>query len=330
MAATFSGLTLFTIGAGLLCAAAVTATTATSQQRVATPTRRTLLHWLPVAITVLIARFMGWPQVAVGLIFGTSVAMLTTGLGSIATIAPVGPAPQRWRRMWPFTLVTSILVCLCGFNGLLTWPGAVALYVEALIIFSLWFDPPSDGPGNPTIPDAPSNPWSMVWIVPVIALAAIGAFIVGHALHHLRETYPQVSPGAVAASLLSLMLVMPIVQSDRQLARRGESWVAVTSAVGLLFLNLCVLLPTLAAAQYVKAIVGVIHLHPLVIDPHDFAPHAMVYPWGVWRLDAMLLLLVSAMFLPATLGKWNLGRRDGLVLIFIYVAYLLIVTVAAT
>jgi hypothetical protein len=105
----------------------------------------------------------------------------------------------------------------------------------------------------------------------------------------------------------------------------GAGWVAVTGLVGVVLLNLCLLLPMLAMAPYVKAIRGMVNLSPLVIDIHGYSPRAMIYPWGVWRLDAMLLLIISAFFVPVGLGKWNLSRGDGVALSLAYLIYLTVI-----
>jgi Ca2+/Na+ antiporter len=56
----------------------------------------------------------------------------------------------------------------------------------------------------------------------------------------------------------------------------------------------------------------------------------MIYPWGVWRLDAVLLLIISAFFVPVGLGKWNLTRRDGIALALAYLIYLTVIRAAAS
>jgi hypothetical protein len=105
---------------------------------------------------------------------------------------------------------------------------------------------------------------------------------------------------------------------------------AVTSLIGIVLLNLCLLLPVLAIGPYVKAIRGMVNISPLVIDIHGYSPQPMIYPWGVWRLDAVLLLIISAFFVPVGLGKWNLTRRDGVALALAYLIYLTVIRAAAS
>ena len=60
----------------------------------------------------------------------------------------------------------------------------------------------------------------------------------------------------------------------------------------------------------------------------EFSPAVTVFPLVVWRIDAVVVTLLSIMLLPVAFGKWNLGRLEGLLLIGGYCVYLMSVTVA--
>src|SRR5947209_5030021 len=99
-----ASLLLLALGAAGLCAAALAAAVSVAGRAGLSPGRRALLHWIPIATAVVVARMMGWPDISLGIIFGTSVAVLSTVVGSLCMTAPIGPAPARWKRLWPFTL----------------------------------------------------------------------------------------------------------------------------------------------------------------------------------------------------------------------------------
>jgi Ca2+/Na+ antiporter len=322
---TISGPVLSMLAAACLLIAALSAMLAASIIAMR-PGWRAVLNWIPIAVAVLITRCMGWPQIAVGLVFGTSVALLSVGIGSITAVAPIGPAPQGWRRIWPFTLVAAILVFLSGFTGSLPWTDAVALLVEGMIVFSLWNDPQSENAfGSPAAPVAARDVLQIAaWIIAAIFVAGLGGVFIVHGMTALRQQHPQISPGITAASLLSPCLIIPLLPFDRHVARQGAGWVAVSGLVGMVLLNLCLLLPVLAMAPYVREAMHIVSFSPLMIDLRAYAPRAMIYPWGVWRLDAMLLLILAAFFAPVGLGKWNLTRRDGVALSLIYLIYLIV------
>jgi hypothetical protein len=54
----------------------------------------------------------------------------------------------------------------------------------------------------------------------------------------------------------------------------------------------------------------------------------MVFPVLVWRVDTVALLVLGLVLLPAAIGRWTLGRRDGVIMLFVYVAYLMVVAAA--
>jgi cation:H+ antiporter len=298
------------------------------------PARRAILQWIPVAATVIVALCLGQTDVALGVIFGTSVAFLSTTMGAVSTVAPVGPAPARWKRIWPFTLAAALIVFMSGFNGLLTWKHGLALALEGLALWPLWRDTSSDADWHP----APRDPAPMIAVDPTIAwLAVIVAILIaiagGYAAirgaEFMSHVSVRVSAGAIGASLLSLMIVSPTVQGARRLASLGASWVPVTAQVGSVLLNLCVLVPIVAFTPYVSAWHGALRWHGgLSVDWSAYAPHATVFPLAAWRVDATVLVILSVLFLPVAMGKWNMGKEEGAILIVGYCFYLMAVMAA--
>jgi hypothetical protein len=55
----------------------------------------------------------------------------------------------------------------------------------------------------------------------------------------------------------------------------------------------------------------------------------MPFPLGVWRVDSVLLIVLSFPLLAASAGRWVLGRVEGSVLIVAFALYLLLVTIGA-
>ena len=333
VALTSNPLYLVALGAAGLCAAALAGAVAVASRMGLSPGARAMFHWAPIAVSVLVARALGWPDVALGMIFGTSVAVLSTGVGSLCTLAPVGPAPARWKRIWPFTLVAAMIVFVAGFNGLLTWRHGAALGLEGLVILSLWRDPAYEHDWGATLTD-PTHPFvppHIAWLASAISLllAAGGAYLAVKGAVGMTHLKAHASPGAIAASLLSLVLAMPLIQSGRGLASIGASWIPMTAQVGIVLLNLCVLLPLIAFAPYAAALMHAVRFHGgLSIDWESVAPQASIFPLAVWRIDTVVLIILSTLLLPVAVGKWNLGREEGMLLIVGYCFYLLGVMVA--
>jgi hypothetical protein len=47
------------------------------------------------------------------------------------------------------------------------------------------------------------------------------------------------------------------------------------------------------------------------------------FGWVTWRVDSVVLLLLSFMLFPASIGRWKLSQPEGLTLIMIYVVYVI-------
>ncbi len=329
-----SALMQLALGAAAMCAASLAATVSVAGRAGLSPGRRALLQWIPIAAAVIIARALGSPDIALGIIFGTSVAVMTTVVGSLCMSAPVGPAPARWKRLWPFTLAAALIIFVSGFNGLLTWKHAMALLIEGLVILSLWLDSTSEHDWGGNIADGRPDmlvPPAAEWMAAIVSfgLAIGGAWLATRGAVELQHLNSRISPGSVAAALFSLVLASPMVQSGRQLALAGASWIPMTANIGVVLLNLCLLLPLMAIEPYVTALRGVIQFkHRPFVDWAEYAPRVTIFPLAAWRIDTVAIILVSVLLLPVAVGKWNLGREEGIVLIIGYCFYLLAVTVA--
>jgi cation:H+ antiporter len=332
-------LMLEALGAAMLLAASVLVGVGVAGRIGNSPGWRAILHWLPIAVASMTARFLGHADMALGILFGTSVAILSTAVGSICMVAPVGPAPPRFKRIWPFTLVAALIVFVSGFNGLLTWKHGVALAVEGLVILSLWQErrtheqwpelPPEVGKPVTTSSLADSEIFLIIGAMAVSLLfAGGGAYFATRGALGMTRLRARVSPGAIAASLLSLVLATPLIQSGKRLVLAGASWIPMSAQVGITLLNLCVLLPVLAIFPYLHAVVTTVRsAHGKPIDWDSMGPNVTVFPLAAWRIDTVVLILLSTLLLPVAMGRWNLGRAEGFMLIAGYCVYLLAVTV---
>lgn len=321
------------IGAVALGLAALCASMAAAGRMGTSPGRRALIHWLPIAVAVLLARALGSWEIAIGLIFGTSVAVMSTVLGSVSTVAPVGPAPANWKRLWPFTLAAAMIVFISGFNGLLNWKHGIALIVEGIALLSLWQDSAGEHewvePTGLRAQDlAPAGlEWGSMFACVVFAMA--GAYAATLGAGGVQQGRFHLSGGTVSATLLSLVLAGPMAQGDRRLAAAGASWVAATAQFGVVLLNLCVLFPIMALVPYATAFARFVRgSHHSALDWSAYAPQLTAFPLAVWRIDAVVLVILSLIVLPVAMGKWNLAREEGVVLIVGYCIYLTAVTVA--
>jgi len=54
------------------------------------------------------------------------------------------------------------------------------------------------------------------------------------------------------------------------------------------------------------------------------AGQAMPFPLAAWRVDAVVLTVLGFILIPVSLGRWELGRWEGVGLIIGYAMYLIL------
>jgi Ca2+/Na+ antiporter len=313
---------------------------------------RAVTLFVPIAAASLIAMFLGRPEIAVGIVFGTRVGAATLAVGFVAVADPIKPGPARWRRLWPFLLVASLLVFVAGFKGSLNWHDAVALLIEGLIVFSLWTEPAEysvsphdtltesdlahedDDPRAITLSYATRASDQDAWPVGRVAVLTfelamiatllwLGGWAVAQGAVRSSTTLRGMSTSGLAASVVSLALILPMMHGSWRMAAGGRAWAPVTAQIGVVLLNLCALLPALILLPYIAANVPALtRWSGDALAWHEGLPRLLIYPTAVWRIDNVLLIIMGVMLLPVALGKWALGREEGLALIAGYAFYL--------
>ena len=134
-----SGRARLLIGAVLLYTASRTAAEALAG-KTRSPGKTALAHWMPVAVAAIAALLVRRADLALCIIFCTSVASLSLVQGTIVLMAPRDEAPPDLRRVWPFALVTALMALLAGFAGRLTWMHALIFLGEGAVLLAVWMD----------------------------------------------------------------------------------------------------------------------------------------------------------------------------------------------
>ena len=297
------------------------------------PGRRALLTWAPIAAMSLVSLWGNHAEIAIGILFGTSVAMLSLVIGATALAGPVTPAPKNWRRIWPFALLAAVMVFLVGLHGpVVHFTGALTLAVEGLIVVALWNAPA----GKEAVAAAGAageakDGWPWLAGAAATLLAGAAAIWTMHGKLEFMEFSSRIPPATTAATLLSAALVLPAMRRGRELSRTKQSWLAVTSGVGVVLLNLCALLPLVAMWPYAAAKWPQVTRHGQTMWPkvlwhwHANPAQLLAFPYTVWRVDAVALILLSLLILPTAAEKWDLDGEEGFVLVAGYCAYLVVV-----
>lgn len=339
----------------------------------AAPGRRALASWLPIAAVAVVATLMKQAEIAVAVVFGTSVASLSLVLGAAAFAEGAPDDPGPWRRVWPFVLPAALLALLAGLSGRLLWWHALVFAAEGAVLLPLWLDRPALAEEKSTSDSGPHRRAirSMNALL-AVALGAIGAWLAVRGAVGVAHDMATSSTALITSTTLAPLLVIALIVDTTALARDGRASVAVSSTVGTVLLNLCVLLPAIVLLWYpistgfVPTVPGIaVSTSAPSVDlsgttttmpatspatkgsvatippasapamqpqaPRSFAEVSpMTYPMVTWRVDTVLLVLLGFLLLPISLGRWRLGRVEGMALIALYAIYVLAIAAAET
>jgi hypothetical protein len=151
------------------------------------------------------------------------------------------------------------------------------------------------------------------------------------------------SSGLLTATILSPLLILPMIGTSTELAQRNRGSMAVDAPMGVALLNICALLPIVVmvadakqwllqrllprfkAPWVVDGLLPRLHLHPTpLVPPAVFELHPFPFPLGVWRVDVVMLTALGLFLMPVALGRWSLSRRQGLGMMVGYAIYLML------
>lgn len=280
------------------------------------PGRRSAAQALPIAATAVAAILMRRPEIAVTVIFSSSVATLCLALGLSSYLSPMRVVPPR-AKTWAFLLPVTLLTFVAGFAGELNAIHATMLLLLGASILPVWFERTPADFHSARGEDATMawDGWRIAELVLSIVLAGVGASgaIKGTAAVAMQSS--QLSPALVAAAILSPLLVLPSLGTSASVAQRGDSGPAAAALVGTVLLNLCLVLPLVILLQYAASYVS-------AGAPRHF--DALIFPAAVWRIENVILLILGLLLLPVALGRWFLGRGESILLILGYAAYLML------
>jgi len=309
---------LFLGGIGLL-AAVMFAARAIQFEQDATPTRRIFAHWLPIVAAVLFATILGYGEMAVAMIFGTSVALLSVVSGFVVMAGPLVEIPSQPRRLWPFLPVLTTLVFVLGLRGMLGVFELTALIIQGLLLLLLWGGSKQNLPTPTPSVCNPTSPLAILGLLVAMALAAVAVWAATRGAASLAQVDVRYPGPVIAATLLSIALALPMVSSGVVTASEGRTAIAIGAQVGIVMLNFTVLLPaTILLRMLITSIA-----RPSTSPASGPGIETFLYPRLSWRIDAIALLILSLLMVPIAEGKFRLDRRLGGWLIFAYCVYLM-------
>lgn len=290
--------------------------------------RRAIGQWIPIAGATLAAVLMKQPEMVASLVIGTSIACLSMALGMAVLLAPMTDQTRR-RSVWAFVCPAAIVVLMAGFKGeLLWWHGIIFLLLGASVL-AVWHEKAStSSTGSAEISkSAPRfmDSTSIIILVISLAFAGVGSWLAVRQTPIAAMNSRWMSTGMLASLILSPLLALPTFVTITHVAQRGDSNIAISSLVGTVLLNLCLLLPLAIFIQYVLTAYSARG----EVDGNSIAAFgalgkALPYPAAVWRLDTVVLITLGFLLIPVSMGRWLIGASTALCLSLGYMFYLVI------
>src|SRR5579859_700439 len=112
------------------------------------PRRRALVQWLPICASTLAATIMGQTGVAIGLVFGSSVACLSLVLGLSSCFGGIRELPAN-SRLWCLVTPAALLVLMMGFHGSFVLLHGAMLLIMGGTFLAVWVEKPATAAGPP-------------------------------------------------------------------------------------------------------------------------------------------------------------------------------------
>ena len=242
------------------------------------------------------AALRGSPELALGNVIGSNVANIALILGVTALVYPLQTRKPFLRRELPVMIGAAALLPLLLRDGTLSrLDGVLLLLLLAAYLWVLLSRRESLGEDRPSIGSRP--PWSNV----LGALLGLGCLVGGAQLLVGGATSLARSLGVpelvIGLTLVAVGTSLPELATAGIAAVRRESGIALGNVVGSNIFNVLFILGAAALVQ------------PIHVTYHSVAT------------DLWLLVGFSALLLPLLLSGLRLGRREGGVLLALYLLY---------
>lgn len=278
---------------------------------------------LPIVAVAIAFTVMGFGGLSIAILCTASVMMLTLGLGVTAAGASSaeGVASPSLRLVAPLAACTFIV----GFSGELSIIHAIAIGVVALL--ALWSAP------RPVVSAGTGSQLRSIPLALGIIIALGGAGIIVMAAYVFITRVSNIT-GTPITVIMAPALLLSVLGLFAHEARRGagDSAIDATSSFVVTCLGgqaLTILLAHLLRTSSMADLIERSTEHVTVpsttqaqraVDAVSSVP-AIVMPMATWRVDSVLLVVVSTLLIPVGTGHLRLGRIEGFGLIFLYLFY---------
>jgi hypothetical protein len=308
--------------------AARAALDALPRTRAMNPLLRAVAHWVPIAALALYCVWSKRPDVAVTVVFATSVASLSLVLGILILSGGVGEVSADARRPWGLIAPVAMMTFLAGFKGHFTATHALIFLIEgAVVAYLMWGRVTPNGAVVASDPPRETSLRGLQFLL-AIAVAFLGGWLGAMTTDRMAASAHFLTGGFVTAAMLSPALMLPMIGTGSELVHEGRFQTAVSSLVSMVLLNLCLLLPIVILFSLLltaRANTSLnVPFHAALLD----AP-PLFFPMTAWRIDNVFLIVLGLALIPISVGRWALGRTEGTLVLLVYTFYLALTARAA-
>ncbi len=261
---------------------------------------------------------VGKGDLAVGNAIGSNLANIGLVLGCTLLIAMIPVQNTILRNEMPILIGLSALTGVFLFNGTLSfWEGLTLL----LLIFPVMYylikvqkkavneDKELEIEGEEMIRDMPRK-HAIGWFALGLIVLILSSRILVMGASTTAE-YFGVSTLVIGLTVIAIGTSLPELAASVMSALKGHHDIAIGNIVGSNIFNLLMVLSL-----------------PGIIDPPDLGP--IVFARDFMFMMGVTLLLAAAIFVVIKQGKPKLGRKTGILLLFVYVIYYVVLGFAQT
>lgn len=269
----------------------------------------------PELFVSMVSAFKGTSDLAVGNVIGSNIFNTMLIVGCSAVVAPMAVAPSTVKKDIPFAVIASFLLFMLCFDDMdsphlwgndISRSDGIILLIGFLIFMIYTFQSAKKEGLMPTEEELEENSelpkdYSKLWRNLCFIVLGLACLIIGSRLFVDAASYVAYRYG-VRQSVVGLTIVaggtsLPELATSVVAAYKGRSAIAIGNVLGSNVFNILLVLGTTAV------------VHPMRI-------------MGITIVDLMMMLVSVGILWLFAFTKYSVSRREGVVLILGFLAYM--------
>lgn len=264
--------------------------------------RRAFWHAAPIGAAAIVASALGHSEMALGMVTGASVAVLSLVPGVCKVMATSEDSGAAVDSRCAMLLGAVLLLWVIGLRAEINWLGAICLAVQGLLLVGVWRE--SADVRRPSI-------GSLLIFVLSIAVAALASILAVHGAVRLRGELSTLTSAIFAAALVTPVLILPVLGECIRLTEEHRANDARIVQTVMAMILITGILPLCVAVSYWRA-------RMLAGGVGEIA-----FPYGTWRVDSVVLVILALWIFSGQSFSRGWRKFEGMLLILIYGVYLI-------